>query len=52
MVNITHNDGGALITLFRSVGLGFAKVQTNKETSITFTIKLWKLHFFISSAWI
>ena len=52
MVNVTYNDGGALLTLFRRVGLGFTKAQTDEETSITLTLKLWKLHFFVTFAWI
>tara|TARA_Y100000401_G_scaffold117580_1_gene127347 strand:+ start:5127 stop:5285 length:159 start_codon:yes stop_codon:yes gene_type:complete len=49
---VSYNKGGALITLFNFVGVGFAQVKTKKEQSVTITLKIWKLHTFLSFAWI
>ena len=50
MIKISYNDGGALLTFFGVIGIGFTQVKTNEETSITLTIKVWKLHTFLSFA--
>ena len=52
MFKISNNKGGALLTLLDSVGIGYAKVKTKDEKSVTLTLKLWRTHLFISLAFI
>jgi hypothetical protein len=49
LINIRFNEGGFMFTLFSLIGFGIT-LETEKEKSITFTWKLWKLHVFNSIA--
>tara|TARA_R100000278_G_scaffold122941_1_gene110574 strand:+ start:2605 stop:2769 length:165 start_codon:yes stop_codon:yes gene_type:complete len=49
LINIRFNEGGFMLTLFSLIGFGIT-LETDKEKSITFTFKLWKLHVFNSIA--
>lgn len=49
IIKIRFNEGGFMLTLFSLIGFGIT-LETDKEKSITFTTKLWKLHCFYSFA--
>ena len=52
LINIRFNEGGFMLTLFSLIGAGITLENTDKEKSITITIKLWKFHVFNSIAFI
>jgi|GEM_PF-4079105 len=52
MIQITYSDGGCLLTLFKTFGIGIAMVNTDDEKSVTFTLKVAQAHTFFTLAWI
>lgn len=52
MIQVKYSDGGFLLTLFKTFGIGFTKVITDDEKSITIAFNVSKSHFFLTLAWI
>lgn len=52
MLQLTYNDGGYLLTLFRFFGVGFTKVNNDDEISVTITFSIGKLNTFFTLAWL
>ena len=52
MVQITYSDGGWLLTLFKTIGLGMTIMNNEEERSITVTFKIAKAHTFFTLAWL
>lgn len=48
--HLTVNNDGFLLTLFRLIGFGITHHADEKEHSISFTIKIWKLNTFVTFA--
>lgn len=50
ILHVYYNKGGFFVTLFHGIGFGATVIDNEKEKSITFAIRLWKIFTAISFA--